>query len=85
MFGRPQHLHPFLGEIGVEARQSQARTVDRGLANFPMESHARPLQLHQQLFGVTIVKALDRDNRNTLLLIACRCNRLGPALFRHQD
>jgi hypothetical protein len=84
MFGRPQHLHPFFSEIGVEARKRQPRTVDRGLANFPMESHPRPLQLHQQLFSVRIVKALDRDNRDALLLIACRSNRLGPAFFRHQ-
>ena len=85
MLGCTQHLHAFLGEISVEAREREAGAVDGGLANFPMEANARPFQLHLKLFSVGIVKALDRDNRDTLLLIACRCNRLGPALFRHED
>src|SRR5712691_11622749 len=32
-----------------------------------------------------IIKALDRNQRDAFLLIACRCNRLGPALLRHED
>jgi hypothetical protein len=50
-----------------------------------MESNPRPFQLHLQLLGVRIVKALDRNNWDTLLPIAWRCDRLRPALFRHED
>jgi hypothetical protein len=35
-----------------------------------MKPHARALELHMQLFGVRIVKALDGDRWNALLLIA---------------
>jgi hypothetical protein len=84
MFRRAQNLHPFLGEIRVETRKRQAGTVDGWLANFPMKPHARAFELHLQFFGMAIVKALDRDNRDAFLLIACGCYCLGPALFRHQ-
>ena len=46
MFRRAQYLHPFLGEIRVETRKSQAGAVDGRLANFPMESHPRAFQFH---------------------------------------
>jgi hypothetical protein len=84
MFRRSQYLHPFLGEIRVETRKRQAGAIDGWLANFPMEPHARALQFHLQFFGVRIVKALNRDNRDAFLLIACGCDRLGPASFCHQ-
>ena len=43
MLGCTQHLHTFLSEISIEARQSKAGAVDSGLANFAMEPHLRPL------------------------------------------
>jgi hypothetical protein len=85
MLSRPEHLHAFLSEIGIETRESETGTVDGGLANFAVKPHTRSLQLHLQLFSVRIVKALHGDNRDTLLLDAWRCNRLGRALFRHED
>ena len=85
MLGRAQHLHAFLSEISIETRERKAGPVDGGLANFAMKSDPRPLQFHLQLFGVRVVKALDRNNRDAFLSIAWRCNRLGPALFRHED
>src|SRR4029077_4328305 len=85
MLGCAQDLHALLREISVESRERQTRTVNRGLANFPVKAHARPVQFHQQLLGMRIIKALDRNHRDALLLIACRCNRLGPALLRHED
>lgn len=85
MLSRTQHLHPLLGEVGVKARQREAGAIDGGLANFPMEPNWRPFQLHLQLLGVRIIKAVDRNNRNAFPLIAWRRDRLGPALFRHED
>ena len=85
MLSRTQHLHALLGEVGVKARQREPRAINGGLANFPVEPNSRPLQLHLQLLRVRIVKALHGDNRDALLAIAWRCNRLVPALFRHQD
>jgi hypothetical protein len=85
MLGSSQYLHPFLREVSVKPGQRQPRAVNSRLPNFAMESDLRPFQLHLQLFGMTIVKALDRDDWDALLLIACRCNRLGPELLRHQD
>ena len=70
MFRRAQYLHPFLSEIRVETRKREAGAVDRWLANFPMESHTRAFQFHLKFFGVRIVKALNRDNRDAFLLIA---------------
>ena len=69
MFCSAQHLHPFLGEIGVESRQRESRPIDSRLPNFSMKSHTRALELHLQLLGVRIVEALDGDNGNALLLI----------------
>jgi hypothetical protein len=83
MFRRAQHLHTFLGEIGVESGEREPRPIDRRLANFSMKAHAWALELHLQFFGVRIVKALDRHNGNALLLIARGCNRLRPGFFRH--
>ena len=85
MLSRTQHLHALLGKVGVKARQREAGAIDGGLANFPMEPNPRPFQLHLQLLGVRIVKAFDCDNRNAFPLIAWRCDRLVPALFRHED
>ena len=85
MLSCSQHLHAFLGEISVEARESEAGAIDGGLANLPMEPYARPLQLHLQLLGVGIVEALHGNNRDTLLPIALRCDRLRAALFYHED
>src|SRR4029077_3854274 len=85
MLGRAQDLHALLREISVESRERQTRTVNRRLANFPVKTHARPVQFHLQLLGMKIIKALDRNHRDAFLLIACRCNRLGPALLRHED
>src|SRR6266700_7592818 len=85
MLGCAQDLHAFLCEISVESRERQTRTVNRGLANFPVKAHAWPVQSHQQLLGMRIIKAFDRNHRDALLLIACRCNFLGPALLRHED
>ena len=84
MFCRAQHLHTFLGEIGVEPRQRESRSIDSRLSNFSMKPHARTLELHVQLFGVRIVEALDGDNWDALLLTALGCNRLRPGFFRHQ-
>src|SRR5262249_28880135 len=70
MFRCAQHLHTFLGEVRVEPREREPGTIDGRLANFPMETHAWSLELHLQFFGVRIIKALDRDNWNALLLIA---------------
>ena len=85
MLGGPEHLHALLGEISVETREREPGAIDGGLANFPMEPNPRPFQVHLQLLGVRIVKALDRYNWDTLLPIAWRCDRLRPALFRHED
>ena len=79
----PEHLNAFLGEISVEPGKRETGTVDRRLANFPMKAYARPFQLHVQLLSMRIVKAFNRNNRDAFLLIACRCNRLDPASFRH--
>ena len=85
MLGRSQYLHPFLGEICVESGEREPGAVNGWLANFAVKSDARTLELHVQLLGVRIVKSFDRDNWNAFLLIACGCNRLGPASFRHED
>jgi hypothetical protein len=71
MLGGAQHLHALLRKISVEPGECQTGTIDRGLADFPMKAHARPFQLHLQLFCMQIVKALHRDNRHAFLLIAC--------------
>src|SRR5260370_37985540 len=85
MLGCAQDLHALLREISVESRERQTRTVNCGFANFPVKAHARPVQFHLQLLGMRIIKALDRNHRDAFLLIACRCNRLGPALLCHED
>ena len=85
MLSRTQHLHALLGEVGVKTRQREAGAIDGGLANLPMEPNPRPFQLHLQHLGVRIVKALDRNNRDAFPLIAWRGDRLGRALFRHED
>ena len=84
MLSRSQDLYPLLGEIRVETRKRESRTVNRWLANFPMETHTRTFQLHVELFSVTIIKALDSDYRNAFLLIARGSDCLGSTLFRHQ-
>lgn len=83
MLSCSQHLNAFLGEIGVEPGEREPGTVNGWLANFPMKPHARAFQLHMELFSVRIVKPFDRDNRDAFLLIACGCNGLRPASFRH--
>ena len=70
MFRRAEHLHPFLGEIGVEPRERKPGAIDGWFANLSMKSDALAFELHQQFFGVRIVKAFDRDDRNALLPIA---------------
>src|SRR5438552_11862582 len=80
-----QDLHALLREISVEPGERQTGTIDRRLANFSVKAHARTVQFHQQLLGMRVIKALDRNQRDAFLLIACRCNRLGPALLRHED
>jgi len=70
MLGRSQYLNAFLGEIRVESGEREAGTVNGWLTNFPMKPDSRSLEFHLQFFRVTIVKALNRDNRNALLLIA---------------
>ena len=85
MLGCSQHLNPFLGEIRIETGEREAGAVNGWLPDFPMKPHARAFQLHVELFSVTIVKPFDRDYRNAFLLIACGCNRLSPASFRHED
>ena len=84
MFRRTEHLHAFLGEIGVKPRKRKPGTIDGRLANFSMEADGRALKLHLQFFGVRFIKALNRDNWNALLLIALGCNRLRSGFFRHQ-
>jgi hypothetical protein len=84
MLSRAEHLHTFLGEIGVKPRKRKPWTIDGRLANFSMEADGRALKLHVQFFGVRFIKALDRDNWNALLLIALGCNRLRPGFVRHQ-
>ena len=84
MLSSAEDLDALLCEVTEETGKRQTWTIDRGLANFPMKSHLRTFQLDVQLFRVQIVKALDRDNRHTLLLIARRCNRLGAAALRHK-
>src|SRR5437773_115900 len=74
-----------IGEIGVQSGEREPGAVNGWFANFAVKSHARAFKCHVELFGVTVVKPFDRDNRNAFLLIACGCNRLGPASFRHQD
>jgi hypothetical protein len=83
MLGCSQYLHPFLGKIRVETGERESGSVNSWLANFTVKPDAGPFQLHLQLFGVRIVKAFNRDNGDTFLLIACGRDRLGPALFRH--
>jgi hypothetical protein len=83
MLGRSKYLHPFLGEICVEPREREPGSVNGWFANFAVKPHARPFQLHLEFFSVRIVKAFNRDNGDAFLLIACGCDRLGPALFRH--
>lgn len=85
MLSRTQHLHALLGEVGVKTRQREPGAIDGWLANLPMEPNPRPFELHLQLLGVRIVKAFDCNNRNAFPLIAWRRDRLGPALFRHED
>src|SRR5207247_4493886 len=70
MFRCAQHLHTFLGEIGVEPRERESGAIDGGLANLSMEPDARALELYLQLFSVRTIKTLNRNNRNALLLIA---------------
>src|SRR6266487_3245130 len=84
MLSGAQDLDALLREVTEKTGKRQTRAIDCGLTDFPMKSHSRPFQLHLQLFGVQIVKALDRDNRHALLLIACRGNRLGAAALRHK-
>src|SRR5436190_24162597 len=76
MFRRAEHLHTFLGEIGVKPGKREPGTIDGRLANFSMKADGRSLKLHLQLFGVRFIKALDRDNWKAVLLIALGCNRL---------
>ncbi len=85
MLGCSEYLNTFFSEICVETGEREAGSVNGWLANFAVKSHARAFKFHVELFGVRIVKPFDRDNRNAFLLIACGCNRLGPASFRHQD
>jgi hypothetical protein len=49
-----------------------------------MKPHAGAFELHLQLFGVPVVKALDRNDWNAFLLNAWRCNGLRSGFFRHQ-
>ena len=84
MLSSAEDLDALLCEVTEETGKRQTWTIDRGLADFPMKSHLRPFQLHVQLFRVQIVKALDRDNRHALLLIACLGNRLGAAALCHK-
>jgi hypothetical protein len=70
MFCGAQHLYTFLGEIGVEPGQRQSRSIDGRLPNFSTKPHAWALELHLQLFGVPIVKALNGNNWNAFLLTA---------------
>src|SRR5438046_6378231 len=85
MLGCAQDLHALLREISVKPGERQTGTIDRRLANFSVKAHARTVQFHQQLLGMRVIKALDCNQRDAFLLIACRCNRLGPALLRHED
>ena len=84
MLRRAEHLHAFLGEICVEPRKRKSGSIDGRFSNFSMKPYARAFELHQQLFGVPVVKALDGDNWNALLLNARGCNRLRPGFFCHQ-
>src|SRR6266705_4368170 len=77
MLSSAEDLNALLREVTEETGKRQTRAIDRGLANFPVKSNPRTFQLHVQLFRVQIVKALDRDDRHALLLIACRGDRLG--------
>ncbi len=67
----------------VETGEREPGSVNGWLANFAVKPYTRPFQLHLEFFSVRIVKAFNRDNRDAFLLIACGCDRLGPASFRH--
>jgi hypothetical protein len=43
LLGRPQDLHPFFGEITVEAGECETRAVDGRLADFPVKTNALSL------------------------------------------
>src|SRR4026208_2272228 len=85
MLRGPEHLHALLGKISIETREREPGAIDGGLTNFPMEPHTRSFQLHMQLLGVGIVEAVHGNNRDTLLPIALRGDRLSAALFYHED
>ena len=84
MLSRTEHLHALLGEIGVKSRQGEPGSIDGGFSNLSMKPHAGAFELHLQLFGVPVVKALDRNDWNAFLLNAWRCNGLRSGFFRHQ-
>src|SRR5689334_4895689 len=55
-------LHPFIREILREPRQRQAGSVDRWLANKPLQPISARDQFHAQGAGLVRIKSLDRDN-----------------------
>ena len=69
MLGCSEYLNTFFSEICVETGEREPRSVNGGLANFPMKPNARALEFHLQFFRVTVVKGLNGDNRDALLLI----------------
>ena len=69
MLGCSEYLNTFFSEICVETGEREPGSVNGWLANFAVKSHSRAFKFHVELFGVTVVKALDGDNRDALLLI----------------